>query len=243
MKRVLSILIAAGMALFATAQAGTVYNYTITDSNQKADVGQLEYLSVSYDTDEKISFKAKLGKSPAGVAANGGWFVLSPGANPKGIGNELAIFYMDFEGGDLYVYKYDGRSGSSSFGPNSFKRYGSYITTYYDVLNVTGDADGLTIEINNLSITELAPGTFGPNWTGASFGEKFGAWIHFTALDEFRTRRGKIKAYDPGLQSWYDIANRNTTEVSEPIGFAAAGLLLAGGLVGWRRRQQRVAAA
>ena len=101
MKRVLSILIAAGMALFATAQAGTVYNYTITDSNQKADVGQLEYLSVSYDTDEKISFKAKLGKSPAGVAANGGWFVLSPGANPKGIGNELAIFYMDlrYEGG------------------------------------------------------------------------------------------------------------------------------------------------
>lgn len=243
MKRVLSILFAAGVALFANAQAGTVYDFLTANTKQRADVGQVEYLSVSYDTDEKLSFKAKLGKSPTEVAT-GGWFVLSPGGEPKYSGNELAIFYMDFEGGDIYVYRYDGRPWSSTRGSDSYKRYNGYITTYYDVLTVTGDADGLTVEFNDLMISELAPGTFGPNWTGASFGEEIGVWLHFTALDEFKTYKGKIKKFYKGPQSWYDVAwkKTTTTEVSEPLGFAAAGLLLAG-FVGWRRRQLRVAAA
>ena len=63
MKRVLSTLIAGVVALFATAQAGTVYNYTVANTKQMDQVGQVEYMSVSYDTDEKLSFKATLGKS------------------------------------------------------------------------------------------------------------------------------------------------------------------------------------
>lgn len=95
----------------------------------------------------------------------------------------------------------------------------------------------------SLDVSSFAPGTFGPDWTGVSFEDKIGTWIHFMALDQFWVDgTGRITEFDkltPQLQTWYDITNDHTTKVnvSEPAGFALAGLLMVAGLVSWRRRR------
>lgn len=229
----------AGAALFGAAQAGTVYSYKVGDTRQANGVGQIEYLSVAYDIDEnKLSLYSRLG--PTTTLANGGWFVLSPGSMPRTTDGELAIFYLDFAGGDVYAYRYNGAQGTDGFGSNSFTDSSRYIATFNDVLNVWGDQNGLNIGFDALDVSSLAPGTFGTDWTGASFTDEFGAWVHFTALDAFATEDGQISEFSPTVQSWYDVEGRDTA-VPEPFGLALIGLGGVAGAVVVRLRKKRAA--
>lgn len=237
MNRILSTLAVAVMACFASAHAGEVYNYTLTPSGHYGDgVGKVEYLSLSYDTDGKLDFEAHLGASD--TVAEGGWFVLTPGGLP--FGNRYAIMYMDFAGGDVYAYQFDG--SLFGLGKDSWKSRWNYLTTYNDVLTTTGGTDGLNVSLSLSDLSALS--SYRRGWSGVAFGDYVGAWLHFGVLDAFDvSRSGKLKDFDLGLQSWLDIAYRRTggspAAVSEPIGLALLGLLAAGGLVTWRRRQSR----
>lgn len=245
MTRLLSTLIASAAFFIGMAQAGHVYNYTTGNTKQGDGVGQIEFLSVTYEDEGKLSFRTRLGETD--TMATGGWMVLTPGDEPGNSTRQAAILYMDFEGGDIYAYRYDGRDGSRSEGRDSFERRRFFITSYEDVLNVTNDAGKKRVEFSELDVSAFGPGTFGRKWTGASFGEYIGAWIHFTAFEKFElTKGGKIKEMIPGLQSWLDFSYRRATkisEVSEPLGFAVLGLFAAGGIVMTRRRRAAKASA
>ncbi len=240
MKKTLGIVLGCAGLSLAAAEARTVYTFEGPSHIQYNAAGNITSLFYQYDTDENLSFAATIEQKPWSVGvAEGGWFVLSPGDNPKAIDNELAIFYMDFAGGDLYTYRYDGNLGIN--GQASYEDPDLFVNSYQDVLDVTDEAGVLNVGFNNLDISDIAPGTFGPDWTGASFGEQIGIWLHFAAIDSFAVVDGKITEFFTGVQSWYDVKYQDTTvSVSEPAGLAALGLLgvLGAGAVRQRRRQQ-----
>ena len=216
---------------FGSAQARTIYTYDMDpNAPRSGGAGTIQSLSAQFDTLDHLSFSATLGIRSGQPAANGGWFVLSPGTMPRRSENELAIFYMDFAGGDLYAYRYNGLNNSASWRDTD-----RYITTYEDVLSVERTGDSVSVTLDDLAIGDVQ-NAVGGDWTGAAFGEAFGGWIHFTALDEFSVENGLITAFDAGRQSWLDIANRPTT-VPEPAGLAALGLFGVLGAAAWRRRR------
>ncbi|ADM08355.1 hypothetical protein PB2503_01382 [Parvularcula bermudensis HTCC2503] len=243
--RVLVSAIASAAILSPAAYASVVYNYTVEDTSQKTDVGAIEYVSISYDTSDRLSFEASLGPTPSrNDVPEFGWFVVSPGPMPSAVDDQLAIFYMDFAGRDLYAYRYEGKNGQVDSGSGSYFDRDNYITTYKNVLDVDYDGlfsqrRGVTVSFNDLDVSALAPGVFGSEWTGVSFEDEIGVWLHFSSLDVFRTDGDLIEAFRPDAQSWFDTENQTTTHVSEPLGLALTGFGLAGGAIAWRRRQKR----
>ncbi|MEM9420919.1 MAG: PEP-CTERM sorting domain-containing protein [Pseudomonadota bacterium] len=234
MKKTLATLLGCVGLLVAGAEARTVYTYEGPSHIQNNRVGNLTSLFYQYDTDENLSFSATLEQRRWSRVADGGWFVISPGNNPKARNDELAIMYMDFTGGDVYAYRYFG--GSAVQGPASYKDPNLFIASYEDVLNVTDDGSVLTVGFDNLDVSALAPGTFSADWTGVSFGEKIGIWAHFAEMDSFAAVNGRITEFYTGVQSWYDVVNKHAT-VPEPAGLAALGLLGVLGAGVYRRRR------
>ena len=216
---------------FGSAQARTIYSYEMDpDTPRFGGAGTIQSLSAHFDTLNQLTFSATLDVRDDRPAVNGGWFVLSPGTLPTATDSELAIFYMDFAGGDLYAYRYNGMNDSASW-----TDAGRYITTYEDVLAVEHGGDSVSVTLSDLFVGEVQ-GALGGDWTGASFAESFGGWIHFTALDDFSVENGLITAFDTGWQSFLDVDNRPTA-VPEPAGLAALGLFGVLGAAAWRRRR------
>ena len=231
MRRLLCSALAIAALGATSSQARTIYTYEMDPATPRFDgAGTISALSAQFDTLNNLSFSATLDLRHDRPAANGGWFVLSPGGLPTRSESELAIFYMDFTGGDLYAYRYNGMNDSASW-----QDAGRYITTYEDVLSVEQTGESLSVSLSDLFVGEVQ-GALGGDWTGAAFGEMFGGWIHFTALDDFSVENGVITAFDTGWQSFLDVDNRPTA-VPEPAGLAALGLFGVLGAAAWRRRR------
>ena len=231
MKKTLGLL-AAACALGAAAEARTIYTYEMDPHTPRVgNAGTIASLTAQYDTLDQLSFSAAIELRDDRPVVDGGWFVLSPGAAPQATTEELAIFYMDFDGGDLYAYQYNGASSEDSWMDPS-----RYITTYDDVLSVENDGHTLTVGFHDLFVGAVQTAICNGLWTGASFAEAFGGWIHFSALDEFATENGIITAFDTGWQSFLDVENR-PTQVPEPMGLALIGMLGALGGAAYRRRK------
>jgi MYXO-CTERM domain-containing protein len=142
--------------------------------------------------------------------------------------------------GPIYTYSVS-NPGQRSTGSASYLDHSAFIGSYQDVLSVDTTADGLAVSFNDLDISSIAPGTFGPDWTGATFGEMFGGWFHFAALDAFAITDGKIMTFSPSLQTWLDVADQQT-EVPEPVGLGLAALAGVGALVLYRQRRRNTTA-
>ena len=231
MKTTIAVL-AATAALAGAAEARTIYTYEMDPATPRWDgAGEITALAAQYDTLDQLGFSATIALREDRPAVNGGWFVLSPGFMPQATTEELAIFYMDFDGGDLYAYQYNGASSEDSWMDPS-----RYITTYDDVLSVENDGHAITVGFHDLFVGAVQTAICNGIWTGASFGEMFGGWIHFTALDEFAAENGVITAFDTGWQSFLDVDHR-ATQVPEPAGLALLGLFGAMGAAAYRRRK------
>jgi MYXO-CTERM domain-containing protein len=240
MKFQLAGIAAASLFAMGSAFAGPIYTYSVSNPGQQSAAGTIDYLAVIYDEErEHLDFTLELTRST--TLADAGWFVLSPGPDPKNSATELAIFYLDFAGGDIYTYRYNGIPGQRSTGSASYLDHSAFIGSYQDVLSVDTTADGLAVSFNDLDISSIAPGTFGPDWTGATFGEMFGGWFHFAALDAFAITDGKITTFSPSLQTWLDVADQQT-EVPEPVGLGLAALAGVGALVLYRQRRRNTTA-
>lgn len=227
MKTLLTTILGGAALLASAAQAGTIYSYDGPARIQNTSAGTISDIQFQYDTDEEFSFSATLDNN----SSNGGWFVVSGGSNPKGTDTELAIFYLDYAGGDVYAYRYNGANSAASFSdPDRF------ITSYEDVLSVETSGSSTTVSFNELDVSSFGAGTFGADWTGAAFGEQIGIWAHFTALDSFAVVDGKISEFVVGTQSWYD-SNYESVDVPEPVGLAALGMLGVVGFAAYRRRK------
>ena len=75
---------ACAIALTATAQASTTYDFSIDNPGGTTNAGNIDAFSASYNTDGFLSFSTSLNTNGNGRLADGGWIVMSPGDNPKG---------------------------------------------------------------------------------------------------------------------------------------------------------------
>ncbi len=227
--------IAASAAAFVgLAHAGAIYKYQNTSPTSVNTAGTIERLAFIYDeADQQLTFGSTFSANN-GALPDAGWFVLSPGDNPRGNATELAIFYLDFVGRDVYTYAYDGVNGF-----NSYQNQDAHINTFNDVLSVNNDPErGLIVSFNSLDISSVN-NFMGGEWTGAAFGDDIGVWAHFTAVDEFSVSGDQIALFDAGVQSFFDTTSAQPTRVPEPAGLAMLGLVGIGGAVAMRRRKAK----
>jgi len=247
-------LVALGAA--GNASAGLIYDYSISYPPGSDKAGDITHFSTRYDSHHQtLDYKVTLKKNTwSSFYADSGWVVLSPGPNPKGISGELAILYMDFNGGDVYAYNYNGVNGDTSWQNSS-----AFIRSYQDVLTVEQNGLYKTVSFTSpLDVTDIqnyVPAGGADDWTGVEFGERIGVWSHYSNLYRFDTKTTsngdvRIKKWDTKSKvSWYDDKYEHTTiipkeppvTVSEPVGVALFGLV-AVGFVASRRRRAAAAA-
>jgi hypothetical protein len=139
-------------------------------------------------------------------AVDGYWLAISPGGNPKGVGNELAILYMDLKANKYAVYNYNGFNGNNSYAvggssPVSFLKGGDAGmtkagNTYTFNLNVDG--------INNSPLSKNG------NWSGMEFEDKLGLWYHFFSGDVRFNPDGSLQRLSIVNSGWNDYVNLST---------------------------------
>lgn len=184
-----------------------------------------------------------------GVLPQGFWLAVSPGPNPKGTNDELAIFYLDGSKTkpEVYVYGYNGFDGDTSFkdgskatGTQTPDRVLSSKLTPSDFFDITvkNNADGtrtLGFTMNASKIQSHTPKYGNPtNWTGAAFGDKVGIWWHPVSSLSTSTTNGYLSKFSYGKQGWFDGQNFTTTATPEPATMVALGA----GLLAFARRRR-----
>jgi hypothetical protein len=177
---------------------------------------------------------------------DGFWFVLNAGGNPKGIVNELPIFFGDLKNNKITAYVYDGQNG-----PNSWSTQ-PYLKSFNNAFTISGSSFHFNLDVTSLNSLNL-----GGNWKGISFAQDLGIWYHPIATAGFTyDRNGKITALTASNTGWFDSGLVHTTakcgagftlnaagqccpttQVPEPGSLGLLGLGIAGLGFGFRRRQ------
>jgi len=206
-KRAASI---AGLALAlgsSTAVAQT-YSFSVDSPSQNSSAGKITNVSSTYNKDaQTLSFSTDLFQKD-GRIADGFWVVLNTGPNPKGVKDELAIFYLDASssydnsgaatgtGPIVTAYGYNGANSSSSFNdPGALLKSTQDGLAAGESTTASGDNSSRTLgftlsvaDINNSLLTNAAYANAGKsfdsnNWYGTGFGDGTneglaGVWLH-----------------------------------------------------------------
>lgn len=232
----------AAMLGAGSAQAA-LFTYEISNPPGGTGAGDISDFAVSYDDITNLySLDVTVAGSPDHLA-DGFWQASSPGPNPKGTLDELAIIFADSNTGDAWVYEYNGANG-----PSSIQDPGNLIAYYPDVVTETTAGNTRTISMAPIDITPVQNFSTGPDWTGLAFDEGIGVWFHPVALADtgLTGDASGITAYPVAKQSFYDVSNKvassGPSDVPEP---GTLMLLLAGligvGFVAQRRRTNTAA--
>lgn len=190
---------------------------------------KVEYVYGSYnERKEQLTWSATF-SSENDMLPDGGWLVVSPGPNPKGHDEELAIFYLDGITNKLTAYAYDGRS------PKSWQTE-DLLDSWDNAVKVEEDGNKRTLSFN-VNVAQVNAYSDDPEWTGAAFGEKIGIWFHpahglQTEYDEYDA----LEQFSFEKQGWIDRHNKDTKSVPEPSSLAAFGIGALGLLASKKRR-------
>ncbi|MCU0316487.1 MAG: PEP-CTERM sorting domain-containing protein [Fimbriimonadaceae bacterium] len=206
--------------------------------------GTIKSLMSTYDmTTNEFAFSAKFGPVPGSstLKTDAFWLVLSPGKNPKGTADELAILYFDAinpNNATLTAYAYNGVNGNNSFQTANARIISSRLdpSVLKAVTAVTeGNERTLGFKINAEAIKNFIPQNGNPaNWTGLKYGpEKVGIWFHPTAGTTMNYSGGWLSQYSFKKEGWFD--GENFKAVPEPMTMG----LLAIGLAGIAARKRR----
>ncbi|MEM9122293.1 MAG: PEP-CTERM sorting domain-containing protein [Pseudomonadota bacterium] len=226
----------AGALAFSGSASAPLFEYNIAFPGGSEGAGDISSFYTAYDSvNETLSLNFTVQPAGTNPLADSFWIATSPGPNPKGQLQELALVYGDTTSGDVWVYEYNGFNGNTSFA-----NPGNLLAYFDNALSTVNTTSGRTISFDALDMSAVQSFYTDPDWTGVAFGEDIGIWFHpsFTA-GSIIGDAGGIEAYEIVSQSWYDTANR-TTDVPEPaplalIAFASAGL------IALRRRQRKAA--
>jgi hypothetical protein len=227
-KIVKAAVLSAVLAASASASAGIIYDYNRGAGTFGGHSG-LSYDSVNanYDTaSEEFSFTVDYN----GAAAEGGWLVISPGANPKNSTEELGIAYFDAASGDAWIYAYNGENNDNSWEETPFLAYfEDAYTTIDGVATLAFDATDINAQLE----------------TGFAFGERIGIWFHPSADLTASGDSLGLTMFTPRANGWLDTNwdgncnnpnNGCVTAVPEPSSALLLGLGL--GVMGLRRRMR-----
>ena len=218
---------------------GNMGKSAVTGQTQKISInnnqGYYETVSTTFDdvTDEftfAATFSDKNGKT-----IDGGWVVISNGPNPKGKGEEFAIFYLDGENNRATGYAYNGQNKSNSWQTNADNYLGSWDMNYES-------GNGTSSLSFSLDATDInARQDIDEDWKGVTFGEQVGIWFHAgNNTDISYDEEGKVTSFYSEA-AWYDSNALDTEAVPEPT--ALLGLGLIGGAFAVSRRRQNGSSA
>ena len=243
---VLAALAAGALTLTAPAAAAT-FNFSIAMPNSgpgSDNAGQIQSLAFAYDDGgnslnpaQSLSASGSIEIDTSVGTPEGGWFVLSPGADAKDVEHGLAILYMDFATGSVVAYEYDGTLGEIGF--LTFAQQDRYIGTFENAVS-TDVTDGvLSFEIDDLDVSVIQNFSDADDYTGVSFGEQIGVWFHLAVFNQISVGPdGRITSFAPRFDSFYDVVNQDALG---PVPLPAGGVLFvtgAAGLAALRRRRK-----
>ncbi|MDB6119364.1 MAG: hypothetical protein JWO08_3145, partial [Verrucomicrobiaceae bacterium] len=122
-----SALFALGLLASPLIATATTYQYEVLDPVQASAAGHIDSLLSTYDdTSHQLSFEVSVSGTGDPIA-DSYWLVLSNGPNPKGLSDQLPIYYLDgsasFDANGnstgvaptLSAYAYNGQNGFTSF--------------------------------------------------------------------------------------------------------------------------------
>ncbi|MGD1849711.1 MAG: PEP-CTERM sorting domain-containing protein [Cyanophyceae cyanobacterium] len=208
-----------------SAVTGKNQNITVNHNN-----GYYESVSTTFDdiTDEFVFSAAFSDKNGNTIA--GGWVVIRDGPNPKGQGEEYAIFYLDGASNTATGYAYNGQNRSDSWSTNSDNYLGSWDMSY-------DSGNGESSLSFSLDATDINARTdIDPDWKGVTFGKQVGVWFHagYNTSVSYDAD-GKITNFSSEA-AWFDTNALDTEAVPEPT--ALLGLGLVGGAFAVSRRRK-----
>ena len=199
--------------------------------------GKVNTIKIEYDTvSQAYSFESTI-KKHGGRLADGFWLVTSAGPDPKGIVNELPIFYFDGSGATptLSVFNYNGQNNSNSW-QNPGQLIAKFTGSAVSKINVDANTRTFKFNIPGAAINSFVPPTGDPTqWDGLKFGSKLGLWYH--PVDDLTTNysnNGTLNRFDYSTQGWVDGSNYTTEIVPEP----ATMLALAAGIAAMARKRR-----
>ncbi len=263
-----SALFALGLLASPVIATATTYQYEVLDPVQASAAGHIDSLLSSYDaTGHILSWQTTVSDTGSPLA-DSFWVVLSNGPNPKGISDQLPIFYFDGSASfdvngnatgiapTLSAYAYNGQNGFTSFSDPGVTLLSSAGGTWNasNSLLATGDSAthtlGFTIDtslLDNSGLVGTAYASAGQafdanNWEGAGYNSQIGVWFH--ALNTYGSAptydaNGTLTTFEFNTQSYVDNSYQATTVVPEP---SSALMIALAGLVMIHRRSRRVAA-
>ena len=228
---ILKAAVVASLFTIATSASATIiYDYS-RDAGVFGGNSGLAYDSVSAtynDTVHELTFTVDYSGDEA---ADGGWLVLSPGANPKNSTTELGIAYFDAESGNVWTYAYNGENNASSYLGTEFLGFfeGAYSTI-----------DG----IGTLAFDVTEPNA--ALETGFAFGNNIGIWFHPASNVVVNGDENGLNSFSAYGTGWLDTNNDGDCTGNEGCIVALpepSSLLLIGlgaGVMGLRRRLRKV---
>lgn len=248
--RSLTAIAAAALALSLTGQAAaTTYTFGFDEPNRGGSqaAGSYQALQIRFDdglsgaddvtVDPRLNVSGQVLLDTTFGEIGGGWFVLSPGGDPRDTTDQLAILYMDFDSGRISAYRYDGRLGSN--GIASFRDDDLFIGSFDNAVQ-TSVVDGLlSFDISDLDVSSIQTATDAADYTGVGFGEEIGIWLHLSILRDIAfAEDGRLEAFRTGALASFDLPTGNAlaTPIPGAALFVVTGLA---GMVAGRRLRQR----
>ena len=261
-----SLALTALLALSATLSAhATTYLYSSNGAGSvNGGAGNITAVTTTYDdVAHTLTWSTTL-TSESGSIADGFWLVLSDGPDPKGLNDQLPIYYFDatqsFDPTGTYnglsptltAYGYNGLNSNSSYldpGVGLMSSVSGVAWNSTNQLTASGDLTSrtfsFTLDVSNLDSSLFvnsryanAGVPFDPaNWDGAGFAENIGIWFHATnsgGVAPTYNSEGFLKDFPAKNQSYLDTSYGDTTVVPEP---SSAWLVALAGLVLIHRRR------
>lgn len=246
-----------GAAMLVAACAGSAnaqtYAYNVDFNAPGApgvnnNGGTFDSLSTTFNhSTNRLTFSVTF----ANQVTKGFTLAINGGANPKGHGGEMALFYFDassLAAPKLTAYNYNGQNNITSYfdgdgatagiqAPDKIQSNGDLGVGDTVSAQDSGGKRTLSFSIDASTIIGHNPlyGTPG-DWTGAQYAENFGIWMHpFRTFNPTYNANGDITNLQSGGQGWFDGTYLQTTLIPLPSAAAMAGVGLFG--IGLRRRR------
>lgn len=251
MKKMTMLLGATAVAALAGSAAASTYSFDFTPGDPGTyginnNGGQFERVQSTYNS---VSNQLTFSVTFSNQVTKGFTLAINNGANPKGHGGEMALFYFDANNlgsPKLTTYNYNGQNNISSYYDGDGNAAGNQspeliVSDAARSGSVSAQDVGtkriLSFTIDASSIMGHTPG-YGnaADWTGAQFSEAMGIWMHpFRSFNPSYDANGMITGLSKGGEGWFDGTMLETTLIPLPGAAGMAGVGLFG--LGMRRRR------
>lgn len=182
----------------------TLYSFDIDNPPGSDAGGDIKNVNVEYnETIGKMTFTMVIDDDAEGFTV-----AINDGPNPKGINNELALFYFDASKGGTPIvtaYNYNGQNTQTSWTGNEISS-SLNANSMFSGIAVT-EANGVKTMTFMVDVDAIDNFYSNPEWTGASFDDQIGIWLHPSKdINTSYDHNGFLTKWDTNGTGYYDSA-------------------------------------